>query len=31
MDRRRAVAEVAAELHVPKRTVYDAALGLKDG
>jgi 16S rRNA (cytidine1402-2'-O)-methyltransferase len=30
-DRRRAVAEVAAELGVPKRVAYDAALSLKDG
>jgi 16S rRNA (cytidine1402-2'-O)-methyltransferase len=30
LDRRQAVAEVAAELRVPKRAVYDAALHLKD-
>ncbi len=30
LDRREAVAEVAAELRVPKRVVYDAALQLKD-
>jgi 16S rRNA (cytidine1402-2'-O)-methyltransferase len=30
LDRRDAVAEVAAELRVPKRVVYDAALQLKD-
>jgi 16S rRNA (cytidine1402-2'-O)-methyltransferase len=30
-DRRQAVAEVAAELDVPKRLVYDVALSLKDG
>lgn len=31
LDRRDAVAEVAAELRVPKRLVYDAALRLKSG
>ncbi len=31
LDRREAVAEVAAELRLPKRVVYDAALELKDG
>lgn len=30
MDRRQAVAEVASELAVPKRMVYDTALSLKD-
>ena len=30
IDRKTAVAEVAAALGVPKRVVYDAALALKD-